>query len=341
MDTKYECLKKQQLFRYNSIDAMKLMMALCVAAIHIRPYAVGEAGQFGLMRCFDTFFQLAVPFFFVTTGYFIGVKLDDGISNKGNLSIIRQYLSKSVRLYVIWTIVYLPLSLLFYKKYFKGTNIRKILDFAIGFLFKGEHWQSYMLWYLLSLIYTLAFLYILGRYRISVEKIFMISLLIFIGAGLYERKIAGMTYLFPVKAVHFLFGSSGRLFTGPFYVSLGMMLSRKNIKIQAGAAMFLAGFLGYALFETGGGTYASVFLGIGAAGLFRCVQSVKVKDSEIYAFCRMASKTVYFCHLMIHTILSLILWNELRYGLLVFMSVILINAGLSALVFYKKQWEPA
>lgn len=44
---------------------------------------------------------------------------------------------------------------------------------------------------------------------------------------------------------------------------------------------------------------------------------------------------------MIHTILSLILWNELRYGLLVFMSVILINAGLSALVFYKKQWEPA
>lgn len=340
MDTKCECLKRQ-LFHYNSIDAMKLVMALCVAAIHIRPYAVGEAEQFGVMRCFDTFLQLAVPFFFVTTGYFIGVKMSDDISNKENFSILRQYLSKSIQLYVIWTIVYLPLSLFYYMKYFEGTNIRKLLDFMIGFLFKGEHWQSYILWYLLSLIYTLAFIYILGRCRISVDKIFMISLIIFLGAGLYERKIAGMTYILPLRAIHFLFGSSGRLFTGPFYVSLGMILSRKSIKVQTGAALFWAGFFGYALFETGG-TYASVFLGIGAAGLFRCVQSVRVKDSNIYAFCRMTSKTVYFCHLMIHTILSWILWNELRYGLRVFLLVILFNTGLSVLVFvYEKHRKTA
>lgn len=93
---------------YYGIDLLKFIMAVCVVAIHTQPlYSVQSIV---VQRLFDTITSLAVPYFFSVSGFLLFSKIDADISCRKNMEVCKRYLSRVLSLYVIWNIIYLPIS---------------------------------------------------------------------------------------------------------------------------------------------------------------------------------------------------------------------------------------
>ena len=82
------------------LDHFRVAAALLVLVIHTSPLAAWTAaGDFWLARIFA---RLAVPFFFMTSGYFLA---------QSNWRSIERALKKSGVLYAVSILLYLPLNL--------------------------------------------------------------------------------------------------------------------------------------------------------------------------------------------------------------------------------------
>lgn len=71
---------------------------------------------------------------------------------------------KVIKLYVIWMIIYFPLALVDLM-YNETGLVRETLLYARGFFLRGEQYNSWPLWYLLSTIYALLLLIYLQKKR--------------------------------------------------------------------------------------------------------------------------------------------------------------------------------
>lgn len=91
--------------QYPIIDFMKFVMACCVVVIHTSPLQdVSVDLNFWTQNCFV---RIAVPFFFVASGFFLFRKL----SGKNPSSVFQNYWMRIFRVYVIWTVIYAPILL--------------------------------------------------------------------------------------------------------------------------------------------------------------------------------------------------------------------------------------
>ena len=182
-------LKKDYIYREEviGIDIMKAFFAICVVAIHTHPYLNFQSGSFSVMRCMDILLLSAVPFFFITTGYFMGEKLSARFSNAGNKVVLKYYLIKYLKLYLLWTGIYLPITLYYYIALSDRSAVWMIMDFFRGLIFRGEHWNSWMLWYLLSIIYALLIFSIIRYMKGSYCAVYIISFVLFALSGIYEN----------------------------------------------------------------------------------------------------------------------------------------------------------
>lgn len=99
---------------YYGIDLLKFIMAVCVVAIHTQPlYSVQSIV---VQRLFDTITSLAVPYFFSVSGFLLFSKIDADISCRKNMEVCKRYLSRVLSLYVIWNIIYLPITIFGFKE---------------------------------------------------------------------------------------------------------------------------------------------------------------------------------------------------------------------------------
>lgn len=95
---------------YPNLDLMKFFLALLVVEIHTRP-----------LKCFyfaETVIEgidvLAVPFFFLASGFLCFRDLNYasfGVAISAGTERVRNTIIKLVRLYLIWTLLYLPLTI--------------------------------------------------------------------------------------------------------------------------------------------------------------------------------------------------------------------------------------
>ena len=145
---------------YNSIDLFKFIFSICVIAIHTHP--LESIDNKLILNLYDAIVQLSVPFFFISTGFLIGRNNIASGKECNDTSLIKKSLIKTTNLYIFWSIIYLPLAILEYIK--SGRSIvYDALLYVRDFLFVGQHYNSWMLWYLLSCIYSLIFIYVLSK----------------------------------------------------------------------------------------------------------------------------------------------------------------------------------
>lgn len=124
------------------IDLLKFIMAVCVVAIHTQPlYSVQSIV---VQRLFDTITSLAVPYFFSVSGFLLFSKIDADISCRKNMEVCKRYLSRVLSLYVIWNIIYLPITIFGFKEN-NMSFARYVLDCIRGFLFIGQQFYSWQL----------------------------------------------------------------------------------------------------------------------------------------------------------------------------------------------------
>ena len=154
--------------KYNSIDLYKLIMAFCVVAIHTCP--LNNYKNEIVLAIYNSFVDIAVPFFFLASGFLLANKFQYPFDSDNNIQYIRNYLLRIIKLYVMWSLIYLPLAIWHYIS--TQTNvIKSVLSYIRGFVFIGEHYNSWPLWYLLSTIYALALIIFLLKRKSTFKTI--------------------------------------------------------------------------------------------------------------------------------------------------------------------------
>ena len=225
---------------FNSLDICKLLMALCVVAMHTEP----------LVHCavpiindiYDSFVRMAVPFFFLSSGFLFAQKFETPFSSPKNIAIVKKYLLKFIKMYVVWTVIYLPIALYHYLSAGRGV-LKSVFLYIKGFVFVGEQDNSWHLWYLLSTIYALVFILVLLNLKVSPKKMIIFSSIIFlISIGIdYLSACAGSSNTFIELFIKMIKGTigSGRILTGLFYLPLGCFFAQKQPNLQVSWLMLV------------------------------------------------------------------------------------------------------
>ena len=212
---------------YRAIDFAKFMAAFLVAAIHIPPLedcSPWLSHEFQQVVC-----RMAVPFFFLCTGFFLGEKLLDRERTK-------KYLFHILKMYLFWTLCYgIPII----ERFWKGERslLKNVGELLRRLFLIGSYIQ---LWYLLATAVAAALLYAC----VSVLK-WRDRTLIFAAVSLYLLGVLGNSYRhafdgFPAVAegikiyqAGFLTTRNGVFFGFPF-VAAGYLLwkYRGNIRCR-------------------------------------------------------------------------------------------------------------
>lgn len=200
---------------FAGVDRFRLVAALLVVAIHTAPltsYTI--IGDFVLTRIIG---RVAVPFFFMTTGYFVLSKPERA----------RGFLVKTSRLYLICIALYLPVNI--YAGHMDGLSISGLI---ISVLFEGTF---YHLWYLPAAIIGVCIVAPFIKSNKSHLCAVVVSLLYIVGLlgdsyyGLVENVPALKAVFDPLLRVMGGYTRNG-IFLAPMYLFLGYVLTKKPAK---------------------------------------------------------------------------------------------------------------
>lgn len=162
---------------YNLIDLLKFICAFLVIGIHTRPF---QASSDLLDRIF--YYDISnyvVPFFYACTGYLLVVKhREEDLHSK-----LMHRCSKTLKLYLLWSAIYLPLTI--YGWLLEGElKLVYLLRCLRNFIFVGENFYSWTLWYLNGLIFALLIIDFLSRKFTLRQIVYIGSFFYFLGIGM-------------------------------------------------------------------------------------------------------------------------------------------------------------
>lgn len=299
---------------YNFIDLMKFIMAICVIAIHTGPLSKCENAI--IVGTYDCIVRMAVPFFFICSGFFLNKKL---ILDKSEghivLDPLYSYLKRILKMYCLWTVLYLPLTIIGFVKW-KASFVSAIIRFFINILFVGENYNSWSLWYLLSTVYALCFVICLLKRNVKIRNISLMGFAILV-LSLFIDELMKSNVKLPeaLRIIKLIIGNTiinGRIFRGLFYIPLGMFLAMIDIKsVKASAALLVVGLIANFFLS---GILSEFALVISATGLFMLGISTKLPDSHVYLKLRILSTDLYVLHLMVWSLYYIVVYGETRFG---------------------------
>lgn len=171
---------------YDGIDIFKFAMAIFIVILHTHPfYGIHEGLNFITA---DVLGRTAVPFFFAASGFLLQKKINFG--NAGTTEtkgIIKSYICRILKLYLIWTAIYLPIII--YSKIICSERGIKYGIFATlrDFVFSGSYAH---LWYLPATAVGVILVFLLKKV-LGTRKTGIILLLLF-AAGLLAQSYFGL-----------------------------------------------------------------------------------------------------------------------------------------------------
>lgn len=266
---------------FNGIDLVKFICAFLVCAIHIDPLT-GSAAQYSYLLRLGLC-RIAVPFFFVASGFFLFRKMDPARFDRARL---KKYCFKLLLLFGLWQVL----------------------------LVFGERYQ---LWYLGAAAFAALFVGLLLMWRVKFRYIAVLAV------ALYMIGILGDTYyglLAPVKALPVLrygviafekvfFPTRNGLFMGVIFVFMGAVFAWKPIRIPrwlavTGTVFSLALLVGecFVLHKLELPWDYNLYLSLIPATffLFGFAKDLKLKDRAIYKRLRGIGALVFYLHLIVY-----------------------------------------
>jgi len=216
--------------KYAGLDTFKIICALVVVGVHTYPLMViNNELNFAV---FHILARVAVPFFFMVTGYFIIPKMLNQKSNTDKTALPVSFLKKTSLIYVGASLLYLPVSI--YAGYFSGNIIASILR---NIIFDG---MFYHLWYLPASIIGIMLIYLLS-FKFSLRTILGISVLLYV-IGLFGDSYYGLVSGVPVLETLYSAGfqifsyTRNGIFLAPVFLAMGGFIAgsqqNRNWKIN-------------------------------------------------------------------------------------------------------------
>lgn len=269
---------------YNTIDITKFVMAFLVVAIHTHPENGIENKL--ILDIINCIYSIAVPFFFVASGFFLYNKLKTQ-DYENQLIYIRGWINRIARLYIIWTIIYLPYAIIgFYKD--DITLIKCIIVYLRNVLLVGENFLSWPLWYLLAMIVVGCIYYVFIKFRINWKTTVLMAIFLVIGGIILENEGWGIYFtLFKT--------TKNGLFVGFPYMVLGFSIAKYGIiKSKLFLLFFMLCFGVMSYFEITIAEYGLVY------AFFSFILNIELHDKadDRYLNARTISLVVYLVHMI-------------------------------------------
>lgn len=322
---------KREYKNYNFLNIMRFIMAIMVVSIHTVPlYSLKDTYAYDLWK---TISLLAVPFFFISSGFFLGKKLN-GYSEDGEKAI-RSTRSKIIKFYLIYTIIYLPLTI--YDYVTNGESIiHNIALFFRNLIFIGEHFNSWILWYLLSLIYGLTLLLFMYKKKVSLKKATIVGGILYLFGIISNQFVkSGGVHIYYIYKLITLTYNNGRIFNSLIYLCIGIIISKKNIKVSYKyiisfiILLIIGSFVPEAL--------RSVLTVFESFLLFVMIINANFKNSKLSNLCKYLSEKIYYWHLYFYSLLCLIYnGNNLDhvYGFKIFIECLVLSILFSLMLYF-------
>lgn len=326
--------------QYYNIDLFKFIFAIVVVMIHTRPFEnISEDVSWYFS---NTFCNLAVPFFFTTSGFLFFGRLgsDEGQEKQK----VKKYIGHILKMYIVWCVIWFPWKLLAMMPQ-GGITLQNILYYIrdVVLVSGGD-----ALWYLLALAVSVILV------NLSYKKIQEPRVIVAIAAVFYAvRVIIGSWYgLFDDHLVIDLYysifkGTDNALLCGFIFVAIGMAIAEQENKpkIKQNLIAFLA-FLVIVIVEayiikTAGfnrnGVCHLISLPFATYFLFRLILSLDVKgNADRYKYLRVCSTLIYLSHCIIirnvKMVFSIIDINVS--GIILFILALIISLAFAIIVRY-------
>lgn len=149
----------------DAVDIVKYIMSILIVATHTSLF---NGHITPLVR-------LAVPVFFVFSGYFFFSKLEESDSKEGDLLTVKNTVKRNLQLYGFWFILLLPLTL-YVRKYISLGFLKGGLQFLQDFFFASTFQSS---WYIMALILGVLIVFLLS-FRFSNPDLIGIGIIFYI-----------------------------------------------------------------------------------------------------------------------------------------------------------------
>lgn len=278
--------------QYPWIDRVKYLVSFLVLVIHFRPLSdFNPIIDFSSAQIVSRF---AVPFFFISSGYFIGV---NGL-NKEN--VIKSF-KKNLRLYLVWTLIYLPISFIFYMPIYN--------NFLVNLTVLGVY---YHLWFIPALLFSLFALYILIKYfkPLTITLIAFIFFCVGVFGDAYHGLLPEGFLLDSMNQFLQIFSTTRNgLFFGFLFVSLGYLIQKTQIQNRISVKFAWIGFvLSYILMFVEMGllmTYTvpfeyNMYFSIIPTTFFLLIICLHYPSNESSQDYRVKSGIIYFSHFLVY-----------------------------------------
>ncbi len=227
---------KKSNLNYKNLDILKYVCAILIVILHMRPF-LNFSNELDL--AFNNIItRICVPVFFLITGYFVAKKEQD------NPNYIKNYIKKTIPLYLAWSIIYIPVVISFIisnmqlaMDYLSSITILLyyLIPFAIllipiviliAIIYTGVF---YHLWYFPAIILSLIVLSKWKR-KFDIKYLLIISFfLLLFGATETYYGVLPITAKQLISYYYKIFFTTRNfLFFGLFYVVLGYFIGLKK-----------------------------------------------------------------------------------------------------------------
>lgn len=208
---------KKKYTNFAFIDIIKILFMLGIVALHTGFLLQFQSGYY----IHTLLFRLGVPFFFLSSGYFLAKKITDD----NQKSVIIDYVKKLLIVYLIYGV----LNMIFSYIRWNNFSLSTLLD-NFWYLMTGR--STSVMWFVGSLIISSIILM-----HIKKKKTLQLSILIF--SGLFIIGLLFNTYSFVLKNGYFYFlynflvsnfgNNSNFIFVGYIFTAIGFYFSRYGI----------------------------------------------------------------------------------------------------------------
>lgn len=277
-------------------------------------------------------FHVAVPFFFITSGYLLFIKIKLPLDKDAKIRI-KKYLYRIFFLYLLWFILYTPLAI--YGAHIGNVKTNEFIIYTIRkFLFVGESYYSWNLWYLHGLILAVLLCVLCLKLKIKPKYIVCIGITVFICGEVLNHLLSLDISSLPVILQKFLNVYTwlfervrNGFFIGFVYVSIGLYLSKHKLSIKKGIILFIIGFILY---------YFNIEIGLilFATGTFLIVINLDLKEFKGYKFLNAGSLLIYLFHMLYIFIYIVLIKQNSTYNPIILFLFTSACSFVSALVIY-------
>lgn len=335
-------IRKEQNYYY-SIDIAKFICAILVIAIHSAPF-----GSDALILNYSLkhyIARIAVPFFFVASGFFY-FKSND--YHDYNTTKAKKYLARLFFLYAFWCLVYFPYHIDACFKNSKGM-VHGVLIYLKSFVFEGGHFH---LWYVISLFFAILILSIFIKCRMKINHVLVISVVLYciglLGQGysfllnpLREYSVIWNALVFIKKIIG---TTRNGLFEGLLFVTMGLILAtyKNNLASKKNLLLFFFSMIGVGFeilfIHFVGGKIENdfyIFLAPAVWFLFLYVSRIKLKANSTCVILRKMSSLMYFGHILVKDLVEYIMKSlalELKESCLPFVLTVVLSTLFSYLI---------